>query len=161
MSTKFKLALFLVPSLVAIGFLIWWLSPTRVVLRRVDALIELADVQILRLASPDELPGRLQVLVAPHLKTEAPLPIPSRSFTRAELADSFARLHESVGSCRITRDDALVSFPDSDEALVKTPIRVQLSWGRGSKRTMLYNAEMHLTKSPAGWLLDQITLTGR
>lgn len=160
MSTKFKLTLFLVPALAAIVYLVWWLSPTQVILRRLDAALELADISALRLASPDQLPARLNLQVAPTLEVTAPHPIPSGSFTPEELAVHLSDLHSQVASCRITREEAetTVFFPNRNEARVATPIKVSLSWGRGSGLTRPYQAKLRFTKTAAGWLLDQVVL---
>jgi hypothetical protein len=161
MSTKLKLALFLIPAIAAIVFLIWWRSPTQVVLRRLDALLELADVGALRLAPPEQLPGQLKTLIAPNLDLHAPFPVPSGTFSPDEIAAHMQELHGSVGSCRVTREEASVYFPSAGEARVKTPLEAQLSWGRGSSRTNRYHAELRFTKSADGWLLDEITLLPR
>ena len=161
MSTKLKLGLFLIPAIAAIVFLIWWRSPTQVVLRRLDALLELADVGALRLAPPDQLPGELSTLIAPSLDLRAPLPVPSGTFTPDEIAAHMQELHGSVGSCRVHREDATVYFPSAGEARVETPLEAQLSWGRGSTRTNRYHGELRFTRSAKGWLLDQVRLTPR
>ena len=161
MSTKLKLVLFLVPAIAAAVFILWWRSPTQVITRKVDALLDLADVGALRLASADHLPGQLRILVAPTLEVSAPRPIPTGTLGHPKLIDSFETLHSNVASCRITRGDLAIRFPSPSQSLVKTPLEAKVSWGRGSGITRRYHAEMHFTRSAEGWQLDQLRLAPR
>lgn len=161
MPTKVKLAAFLIPSLAAILFLAWWRSPTQVVLRRVDSLIELVDVPPLRLSASDEIPVQLEILVAPELTIGGTNTIPTGSFTQDQLTGFLTRLHGSVAACRLVRGETTIDLTAPPVARVTMPLEVQLSWGHGAGRTVHYRTELRFTMATSGWLLDQIHLVER
>ncbi len=156
--TRTKLALFLVPAIAAVIFLLWWFNPERVVTRRLDALLGIVDVSPLRTRSNAQLENTLGKLLAAEIEIVAPTPIPSGSLPVAEIAESIIRLHESVTSCKIQRTDPSIHFPDSREARLETILQGDLAGG-GSKVTRRFRAEILYKKGPGGWKIHRIALT--
>lgn len=156
--TKIKLALFLVPALAAVVFLVWWFHPTRVIERRLDTLLGTVEVSLLRTGSSDQLENVLNTLLADAVEFVVPAPIPAGPRTVADVAGSITRLHESVTSCRIQHTEPSIQFPVSGESRVTTTLRADLSVGSGTKTTRRYMAKILYKKGAGGWKVHRIAL---
>jgi len=157
--TKTKLVLFLVPALAAVSFLLWWFQPERVITRRLDALLGIIDVSLLRTDTNARLENSLQSLLAAEVEFAAPDPVPGGTRTPGEVARSVQRLHQSVASCKIQRTEPSFHFPTSREARLETTLQADITGGGGSKTTRRFRAEFLYIKGPDGWKIHRIALT--
>ena len=156
--TKTKLALFLVPAIGSLVFLLWWFQPERVIMRRFDAFLEIIDVSLLRTDTSPQNEEALRMLLAPEVEFLAPDPIPDGPRTPADVARSLERLHESVASCKVQRTEPSIQFPHSKEGRLGTTLQAIISGGGGTKVTRRFRAEFLYKKGPGGWKIHRIGL---
>lgn len=158
LSTKTKLAIFLVPGISALVFLLWWLQPERVIMRRFDAFLEVIDVSLLRTETNTQHEELLQALLAEEVEFFAPDPIPDGPRTPADVAKSVRRLHESVASCKIQHTEPSIHFPNPREGRLETNLQAIISGAGGTKTTRRYRGEFLYIKGPEGWKIQRIGL---
>jgi hypothetical protein len=151
-----KLLSFLLPAGVAVGFLLWWFSPTQALTRTSKAFFETFEVRRLSLDNKEELTERLKAVLAPTVEVLGPDPIPNDTLSQEELLDYHQRLQGFLISSRITTNDYSVHFPSSNEAIVVAQAHADLQFAGGQRRVMRYQITLHYAKSGKTWLLTQI-----
>ena len=95
----FKLLSFLVPAGTAVGFLIWWLSPTQKVKRAAEGILAATEVRLLSTGTPAERTAHFVNLVTDPVMVELEGPFRGGSLSREELESKVRNLVDHFGIC--------------------------------------------------------------
>ncbi len=155
-----KLLAFLVPALAGLLYLAAWLSPTKVVTRRLHSLLSSVEHKgVLSIEGMDRRTERFAAMLAPEFTIDAPSPLPRNHLPPPRAAGLLREFHQSITSCRITRESTTVTFPASGHAVVETLLTIDVRFGAGASRVVRYRTRLEFHKINRRWLLSAATLT--
>ncbi|NNC89441.1 MAG: hypothetical protein HKN82_13370 [Akkermansiaceae bacterium] len=151
-----KLALFLVPAVAAVIFLLVRLDPAKKVLRRADALLATVERSTIDLQGTGEKVDRFNDLAAPTFEIRGPDPVPTGMITRAQAVGLLVEFHESILACSVARGEPSIEFPAEDVARLECKVTVTVNQGGGSRRVQTYRCRMEFKETEGEWLLTRL-----
>lgn len=151
-----KLLSFLVPAAIAVGFLLWWFSPTQTVIRTSKAILDTFEVRALTMGSRSDQSDRLAEHLAMIVKVTGPDPIPTESFSKTNLIEQHERYQRYLMASRISSGNYSVRFPKKGDATAIIDVEADIQMPGGRRNVMRYQVVFHFLKVGKSWLLREI-----
>jgi hypothetical protein len=142
------------------AFLLWWLSPSQVIQRRIHNLFETASFSTPQgVVSSSQRAATLDALLAAEVTLATPVPRANRTYRRGELVDSFRLLLQQASSFQLddlTIDSLTVSGPTA-EARISFSAQLVIP-PRERPLNGPYSASISFIKAGSTWQLAAIRI---
>ena len=151
-----KLASFLIPAGVALGFLLWWFSPSQSVIRSCKAVFDALEISPISIGTKAELSDRFESLLASEVEITAAPTLQPDSYSREEIRDIHREFQDYVISSHIEASDYKVEFPSPNVADLTADAQAEVKLLGGGLESSSYRISFRFEKAGKTWLLSKI-----
>ncbi|MDG2487461.1 MAG: hypothetical protein P8M65_07120 [Roseibacillus sp.] len=149
---------FVILAVTGTFFLLWRSTPEQIVKRQAHRLLDCLEKGALSSNTTTNKVELLGELLAHSFTVQAPYPVDSGTFDRTQAGRSLKDFHDSVMSCAIRRDNALIKIEAENIGSYETVLSVEISLGPRRQHHFKYNCLIEFIRSGDDWIAREIIL---